>query len=56
MIRKLLCWLGFQEWNVDYTDCCTYPNKGCTGKHCNKCEYFKKKYKVIYCNHCGKVK
>ena len=56
MIRKLLCWLGFHEWNVDYTDCCTYPNKGCAGKHCNKCEYFKKKYKVIYCKHCGKVK
>lgn len=53
MIRKLLCWLGWHEWEerIGYCSCqgCAwYEDSGL--RVCKGCDYCK------FCKHCGKVK
>ena len=54
MIRKLLCWLGWHEWEQR----CTQPKSFCHRAifdfwyaDCDGC-----KYKQIYCKCCRKIK
>lgn len=50
MLRKLLCWLGWHEW--DWICTIEYCKVGLIYEvDCFKCPFYKK-----ICKHCGKVK
>lgn len=57
MIRKLLCWLGFHEYEIKYKSYYKSPTiiqRLFQGKQCNDCSFYKLYTKE--CKHCGKVK
>ena len=33
MIKKLLCWLGFHEWEIDIVTCQSTGNEYCVQKY-----------------------
>lgn len=50
MIRRLLCWLGFHEWEKQAFVC--MGNDECFDSAlCPSC-----KYSHPFCKHCGKIK